>query len=258
MRQKKVGGSSVMAVWDRFFSNWGRAAAQQLDFGGVNGAVELTKRHPSFSLTKQGAVTGNLRVNLSWRMRTSDFGDRAGMGQGLRHPMRKFRPEMVQAQGPAMVNVDLDLACLYELQDGSKGVVQPLGNILGSINAPPYVQLSGDDRFGSGSGETIYINMDHRADFKRLLIFVYIYDGTPAFDRTHALVTLYPGNGPRIEIALAERAPEARSCAVVMLENVKGEILLRREMRYVYGFQAELDRLYGWGLQWGRGYKTKV
>ncbi|MGK5728531.1 TerD family protein [Streptomyces sp. URMC 124] len=247
-----------MAVWDRFFGNWGRAAAQQLDFGGTNGAVELTKRHPSFSLTKQGAVTGNLRVNLSWRMRTSDFGDRPGRVEGLRHPMRKFRPEMVQAQGPAMVNVDLDLACMYELQDGAKGVVQPLGNILGSINSPPYVQLSGDDRFGSGSGETIYINMDHRAEIKRLLIFVYIYDGTPAFDRTHALVTLYPGNGPRIEIALEERAPEARSCAVVMLENVKGDIILRREMKYVYGFQAELDRLYGWGLQWGRAYKTKV
>jgi uncharacterized protein involved in tellurium resistance len=29
-------------------------------------------------------------------------------------------------------------------------------------------------------------------------------------------------------------------------------------VRYVYGFQAELDRLYGWGLQWGRGYKTKA
>ncbi|MCQ8770053.1 TerD family protein [Streptomyces telluris] len=247
-----------MTFRDRFFGNWGRTAAQQLDFGGAHGAVELTKRHPSFSLSKQGAVTGNLRVNLSWRMRTSDFGDRTGRIQGLRHPMRKFRPEMVQAQGPAMVNVDLDLACMYELQDGAKGVVQPLGNILGSINSPPYVQLSGDDRFGSGSGETIYINMDHRAEIKRLLIFVYIYDGTPAFDRTHATVTLYPGNGPRIEIALEERAPEARSCAVVMLENVKGEIILRREMKYVYGFQAELDRLYGWGLQWGRGYKTKV
>ncbi|MFC5720071.1 Tellurium resistance [Streptomyces gamaensis] len=247
-----------MALWDKFFGNWGRAAEQQLDhFGGVNGAVELTKRHPTFSLTKQGAVTGNLRVNLSWRMRTSEFTDRP-RGGGLRSPLSKFRPEIVQAQGTAMVNVDLDLACLYELKDGTKGVVQPLGNILGSLNSPPYIQLSGDDRFGSGSGETIYINMDHRDDFKRLLVFVYIYDGTPAFDRTHATVTLYPGNGPRIEISLHERAPEARSCAVVLIENVKGEITLRREMKYVYGFQSELDRLYGWGLQWGRGYKTKV
>ncbi|MEU7106659.1 Tellurium resistance [Streptomyces stramineus] len=245
-----------MAIRDKFFGNWGRTSTQQLDFSGANGAVELTKRRPTFSLSKQGAVTGNLRVNLSWRMRTSDFDDRPAFGTGLRHPLRKFRPEMVQAQGPAMVNVDLDLACMYELQDGTKGVVQPLGSILGSLNTPPYVQLSGDDRFGSGAGETIYVNMDHRAEIKRLLIFVYIYDGTPAFDRTHAMVTLYPGNGPRIEIALHERAPEARSCAVVMLENNKGEITVRREMRYVYGFQAELDRLYGWGLQWGRGYKT--
>ncbi|MCC3766957.1 Tellurium resistance [Streptomyces sp. UNOC14_S4] len=248
-----------MAIWDRFFGNWGRASEQQLDFHGANGAVELTKRHPTFSLTKMGAVTGNLRVNLSWRMRTtSQFDERAPFGDSLRHPLKKFRPEMVQAQGQAFVNVDLDLACMYELQDGSKGVVQPLGNILGSLNSPPYVQLSGDDRFGSGSGETIYINMDHRDQIKRLLVFVYIYDGTPAFDRTHALVTLYPGNGPRIEIPLHERAPEARSCAVVLLENNKGEITLRREMKYVYGFQAELDRLYGWGLQWGRGYKSKV
>ncbi|KJY43268.1 Tellurium resistance [Streptomyces sp. NRRL B-1568] len=248
-----------MGIRDRFFGNWGTAAARQFDAVGTSGAVELTKRRPTFSLTKQGAISGNLRVNLSWRMRTSDFDERRGsFGTGMRHPLRKFTPELVQAQGPAMVNVDLDLACMYELQDGTKGVVQPLGNILGSINSPPYIQLSGDDRFGSGSGETIYINMDHRDDFKRLLVFVYIYDGTPAFDRTHAMVTLYPGNGPALEIPLHERAPEARSCAVVMIENVKGEIVVRREMRYVYGFQAELDRLYGWGLQWGRGYKSKV
>ncbi len=42
------------------------------------------------------------------------------------------------------------------------------------------------------------------------------------------------------------------------MENVKGELIVRREVKFVYGFQAELDRLYGWGLQWGRGYKTKA
>ncbi|WP_372407494.1 Tellurium resistance [Streptomyces luteireticuli] len=246
-----------MTVRDKLFGNWGRGAAWQFDAPhGGSGAVELTKRRPVYSLTKNGAVSGNMRVNLSWQMRTSDF-DGRGPGRGsVRHPFRKFTPEVVQAQGTAMVTVDLDLACMYELWDGSKGVVQPLGNILGSINAPPYVQLSGDDRFGSGTGETLYINMDHRDEIKRLLVFVYIYDGTPAFDRTQATVTLYPGNGPRLEVALHERAPEARSCAVLLIENDKKEIVVRREMRYVYGFQSELDRLYGWGLQWGRGYKS--
>ncbi|MCB5180907.1 TerD family protein [Streptomyces antimicrobicus] len=243
-----------------FFDGLRGARAAQFQSGNASSnAIELTRRHPTVSLTKQGAVTGNLRVNLSWRMRTSDIGgpDRQG-SRLLRHPFKLFQPEVVQAHTQGMVNVDLDMGCLYELTDGSRGVVQPLGNLLGDLNDPPYVKLSGDDRFGSPSGETLYVNLDHAEDIKRLLVFVYIYDQTPAFDRTHALVTLYPSNGPRIEIALDERHPQARSCAVLLLENVKGELVVRREVKFVYGFQAELDRLYGWGLQWGRGYKTKA
>ncbi|MGK5628256.1 TerD family protein [Streptomyces sp. URMC 123] len=244
-----------MSIWDSLR----RGGRMEFDSGNAaSNAIELTKRHPTVSLTRQGAATGNLRVNLSWRMRSSDLGGRASGGSLLRHPLKMFKPDMVQAQGPAVVKIDLDLACLYELKDGTKGVVQPLGNFLGDINAPPYVKLSGDDRFGAPSGETIYINLDHRDEIARLLVFVYIYDGTPAFDRTQAIVTLYPSNGPRVEINLDERAPQARSCAVVLIENHRDEIVVRREVRYVYGFQAELDRLYGWGLQWGPGSKSKV
>ncbi|HEY5835918.1 TerD family protein [Streptomyces sp.] len=242
-------------VWWRFLRPSG---AGQLDVANTH-TVELTKRHPVVSLTKQGAAVGNMRVNLSWEMRTSDTGgwttDRGGF---FRRQLDVFKPHVVQAAGPAMVNVDLDLACMYELTDGTKGVVQPLGNFLGDLDAPPYIQMSGDDRFGGTSGETLYINFDKRDEFKRLLVFVYIYDGTPAFDRTHAKVEIFPGSGPRIEIPLREREPQARSCAVVLIENRKGELTVRREVRYVYGFQAEIDRLYGWGLQWGRGYKSKV
>ncbi|GAA0904406.1 hypothetical protein GCM10009549_07820 [Streptomyces thermoalcalitolerans] len=220
-------------------------------------AVELTKRRPRISLTKQGAATGHLRINLSWRMRTSDIGGPARQSL-LRHPLKALKPPEVLGHGQSMVDVDLDLGCMYELADGTKGVVQPLGNLLGDVNAPPYVKLSGDDRFGSGSGETLYINLDQWNAIKRLLVFVYIYDQTPAFDRTHAVVTLYPSSGPRIEIGLDERQPQARSCAVVLIENVKGEVIVHREVRFVYGFQSELDHLYGWGLQWGRGYKSKT
>jgi len=230
----------------------------QFDVANVH-TVELTKRRPEVSLTKQGAAVGNMRINLSWQMRSSDT---SGFGPEhvgfVRRQFDVFKPRVVQAAGPAMVNVDLDLACLYELADGSKGVVQPLGNFLGDLDAAPYIQMSGDDRFGGTSGETLYINFDKRDEFKRLLVFVYIYDGTPAFDRTHAKVEIFPGSGPRIEIPLTEREPQARSCAVVLIENRKGELFVRREVKYVYGFQAEIDRLYGWGLQWGRGYKTKV
>ncbi|MFB7457868.1 Tellurium resistance [Streptomyces sp. NPDC088337] len=234
----------------------GRAA--DFDSGSAStNAIELTKRHHHVSLTKQGAATGHLRVNLAWRMRTSDLGGPT-RDSLLRHPLRALKPPQVIGHSQSMVNVDLDLGCMYELSDGTKGVVQPLGGFLGDVNAPPYVKLSGDDRFGSASGETMYINLDHRDQIKRLLVFVYIYDQTPAFDRTHAIVTMYPSNGPRIEIGLDERHPQARSCAVVLIENVKDELIVRREVKFVYGFQSELDRLYGWGLQWGRGYKSKA
>jgi tellurite resistance protein TerA len=232
------------------------SGAAQFDVANAH-TVELTRRHPVVSLTKQGAATGNLRINLSWSMRTSDSVSwNPHRGSWLRRQLQIFKPEPVQAAGPAMVNVDLDLACLYELTDGTKGVVQPLGDFLGDLDAAPWIQMSGDDRFGGSSGETLYINFDKRDEFKRLLVFVYIYDGTPAFDRTHAKVEIFPTSGPRIEIPLNERHPQARSCAVVLIENKKGELTVRREVKYVYGFQAELDRLYGWGLQWGRGYKT--
>ncbi|MGW4730493.1 TerD family protein [Streptomyces shenzhenensis] len=220
-------------------------------------SIELTKRHQQVSLTKQDAATGHLRVNLTWRMRTSDIMGTVERNRLFRHPFKALKPPEILGHGQSMVNVDLDLGCLYELADGTKGVVQPLGGYLGDVNAPPYVKLSGDDRFGSASGETMYVNLDHRENIKRLLVFVYIYDQTPAFDRTHAIVTLYPSNGPRIEIGLDERHPQARSCAVVMIENIKGELIVRREVQFVYAFQGELDRLYGWGLQWGRGYKTQ-
>ncbi len=252
---------SVTNTWGRELGIFdGLRRGRQFDFdagSASSSAIELTKRNSQVSLTKQDAATGHLRVNLSWRMRTSDFGgpQRESL---LRHPFKALKPPEVMGHGASMVNVDLDLGCLYELQDGSKGVVQPLGGYLGDVNGAPYVQLSGDDRFGSGSGETMYINLDHRDEIKRLLVFVYIYDQTPAFDRTHAVVTLYPGNGPRIEIGLDERQSQARSCAVVLIENVKGEIIVRREVKFVYGFQGELDRLYGWGLQWGRCYKSKA
>lgn len=222
--------------------------------GGSAYKVTLTRSTPFISLVDQGAATGNLRINLSWRMRSTDPVP-ADRGSLLRHPFRLFEPVTAQSHGPALVNVDLDLACMYELADGTKGVVQPLGEFFGSLSEPPYISLSGDDRSGGGSGEDLYVNLDQKDNFRRLLFFAYIYDNTPAFDRTAAVVTMFPSVGPRIEVRLDEHAAEARCCAVALIDNRRGKLTVRREVKYVYGFQAELDRLYGWGMQWARGRK---
>jgi len=94
-----------MGIWQDLW----RGRSADFDSGSAaTNSIELTKRNHTVSLTKQGAATGNLRINLSWRMRTSDIGG-PQRGSLLRHPFRTFKPEVVQAHTQSMVNVDLDL-----------------------------------------------------------------------------------------------------------------------------------------------------
>ncbi|MCD8493989.1 MAG: hypothetical protein LRY39_00905 [Alphaproteobacteria bacterium] len=59
--------------------------------------------------------------------------------------------------------VDLDLGCLYEMQDGTRGALQAFGEKFGNLNAPPYITLSGDERTGNkeGNDEFLTINGAH-------------------------------------------------------------------------------------------------
>ncbi|UGQ14076.1 Tellurium resistance [Yinghuangia sp. ASG 101] len=208
--------------------------------------VTLTRSTPEVSLTQQGSATGTLRVNLNWNQ---SYEEAPGKPRG-----GLFRPMEVQAP-PLPQKIDLDLGCMWELVDGSKGVVQALGNLYGDFNQAPYIRLDHDDRTGSASGETMFINLDQVRLFRRLLIFVYIYDGTPAFDHANGVVSLFPNAGRPIDVRLDERSAGARTCAVALVENRDDDLTVRRVVRYIDGFQAELDRAFGWGLVWARGYK---
>lgn len=245
----------MVSLWSYWRGSGARSQKFDTAGGSMSYAIELTRRSPTAPLTSEGAETGTLRVDLSWRMHSSDMGRATRRFNAWRHPLKLFKPAEITSHTQGLANVDFDLACLYELKDGSKGVVQPLGSLMGDFSEPPYVKLSGDDRFGTASGETLYINLDHRDQFERLLIFVYIYDGVPSFARANVVVTLVASDGKNIEVPLTDADPQARSCAVAMIEHHKGELVARREVKYVYGFQSEIDRLYGWGMAWGRGFK---
>ncbi len=212
------------------------------DPGGVSlSKLTLTKSAPSVSLSKGGSAHGQLRVNLNWTARP------ASSGGG-------FFKKLLSAASSS--GIDLDLAALYELADGRKGVVQALGNTFGNLDGPPYVKLDGDDRTGSSeAGETLRINLDHTAEIKRVLVFAFIYEGVPAWDQANAVVTLYPVAGPPIEIALDETRAGARTCAIAMLQNAGGDLTVSREVRYIDGAQDKLDAAYGWGLDWRPGRK---
>ncbi|MGD9958979.1 TerD family protein [Nocardioides sp.] len=200
--------------------------------------VTLTKSAPSVSLSKQGSAGGTLRVNLNWNARPE------GAGGGF----------LKRKSG----GIDLDLACLYEYHDGSKGVVQALGNSFRdrhTYGPDPICWLDGDDRSGTNSGgENLFVNLANVAGIKRILVFAFIYEGVANWAAADGVVTLYPASGPEIEVRLDEHNPRSPMCGIAMLENVGGELTVRREITYVKG-HPDLDKAFGWGLRWAAGRK---
>ncbi|MCI0384479.1 TerD family protein [Streptomyces sp. CNQ085] len=207
--------------------------------------VTLTKEAPTVSLAKQGGTSGAMRVNLNWR--TS--GRSGGWGSRL---SRALAPQA----GP-----DLDLCALYELTDGSKGVVQALGDAFGALHRPPYLHLDGDDRTGAvETGENLTINLDHRESFRRILIFVTIYEGARSFAGLHATVTLTPRHGAPVDFSLDECDLPSTVCALALITNDGGDLLVRRESRFLVpergvSPQRTVDQAYGWGMRWTPGRK---
>ncbi|MEU1166978.1 TerD family protein [Streptomyces sp. NPDC005921] len=204
--------------------------------------VTLTKAAPSVSLAKQGGTSGSLRVNLNWQV-------------------RKQLPGWGSRRGGSDLDLDLDLCALYELADGRKGVVQALGNAFGSVNRPPYIHLDGDDRTGAvSSGENLTVNLDHKQDFRRILVFVTIYQGASSFADLHATVTLQPQHGAPIDFSLDECTVPSTVCALALLTNTGGDLVVQREARYLVpergvSPQRTVDRVYGWGMNWTPGRK---
>ncbi|WP_189310630.1 TerD family protein [Streptomyces brasiliensis] len=204
--------------------------------------VTLTKAAPSVSLAKQGGTSGALRVNLNWQVR------KQFAGWGAKRAA-KYR------------DLDLDLCALYELADGRKGVVQALGNAFGSLHQPPYIHLDGDDRTGAvASGENLTVNLDHTRDFRRILVFVTIYEGATSFADLHATVTLQPQHGAPVDFSLDECTVPSTVCALALLTNTGGDLVVQREARYLVpergvSPQRTIDRAYGWGMNWTPGRK---
>ncbi|MEW2390723.1 TerD family protein [Streptomyces venezuelae] len=207
--------------------------------------VTLTKDAPSVSLTKQGGTSGGMRVNLNWEVRKQFKGWGAKLGRAV-----------------AMhADLDLDLCALYELADGRKGVVQALGNAFGALNQPPYILLDGDDRTGAvATGENLTINLDHIKDFRRIVIFVTIYEGARSFADLNATVTLQPQHGAPVEFSLDECTVPSTVCALALITNNGGDLVVQREARYLVpdrgvSPQRTMDHAYGWGMNWTPGRK---
>ena len=209
--------------------------------------VTLTAASPQVSLTKSGGSSGTIRINLNWSSGVNPAAASAQKGGFFKR---------LAAQAQSSSGVDLDLGCLYELSDGSKGVVQALGNSFGSLDRPPWIKLDGDDRTGSvTTGENMSINLEQPGRFRRVLIFAMIYEGAANWAAVDGVVTLSPINGPQIEVRLDATDQASRICAVAQLINHGNDLVVQREVQYINGGQSVLDRAYNWGMNWTPGRK---
>lgn len=219
-------------------------------------AVVLTKESPTVSLDKQGVTSGLIRVNLNWTSPRAAAQRRAEEASG--GWLRRMRAAL---RAGAAKDVDLDLGCMIRCSDGSKTVVQALGNAFGAVDRFPYVALDADDRSGArAEGENLVINLDHQAEFSKLLLFVYIYSGSGDFRGLDAVVTLTSDRGDSFKVHLDECPPQGHACAIALIKRQKGELVVGREVRWFTpqdgpAIHDVISRAYRLGMKWTPGRK---
>lgn len=200
-------------------------------------AISLQKGK-KVSLKKQATTgLGEILVNLNWNAK----------------PVKKgFLANLMSGSG----GIDLDLGCLYELKDGSKGTVQALGKAFGSLQKPPYVSLDGDDRTGAvATGENLRINGNEIAKIKRILVYTFIYEGVANWQQADATVTIrYPGAEDLI-VKMDSYTSSYKMCGLALFENQHDETFSVEKIVQFYSGHRDLDEAFHWGLKWVTGRK---
>ena len=202
--------------------------------------IELKKKGQSINLTKNNNALGEILVNLNWNQQ--DSGKKSG---GF------FSSLLGKTK-----QVDLDLGCLYELNNGDKGCVQALGNAFGSYESFPYIKLDGDDRTGSVTGgENLRINGNKISEIKRVLVYAFIYEGVANWSQADGVVSLKYPAGPEIEVKLDEHQNGQIMCAIAMIENVNNETFKVERLVEYFNGHKNMDQAYNWGMNWVAGRK---
>ena len=200
--------------------------------------ITLDKQRPSISLEKKDGDFGEIKINLNWNRATPSGG--GGFFASLRGKSG---------------GIDLDVGCLYEMDNGRKGAVQALGNAFGDFRDEPFIQLMGDDRTGAVSdGEWLRINGKEWRKMRRVLVYAFIYEGAPNWQTTDGVIALYIPGEPPIEVRLSEEGGTKGMCAIALLENVGGSVKVNRKVEFFKG-HSDMDKAFGWGMRWSAGSK---
>ncbi len=207
----------------------------------LSSKVVLKNKGDRFELKqKGGAGGGEIVVNLNWNQKGGEAQKSGG-----------FFSKLMGGGGSA---IDLDLGCLFELQDGQKGAIQALGESWGSYDQAPFIRHMGDDRTGSvAAGEFIRVNGQQLGKIRRILFYAFIYEGVARWDQADGIVKIKQAGNPEIEIALDDHSNNGM-CALALFDNTSGSLQVSKETRFFRGHE-DLDKAYRWGLRWAAGSK---
>lgn len=164
-------------------------------------------------------------------------------------------------------DIDLDLGCYYELNNGDAAVIDGLQfshnrggaknqrTRQGCYTQAPWIWHCGDDRgSGSQSGENILVNPNGAQDIRRIIVYCFIYDGIAKWGESDAVVTVKVPGQPDIVVEMGRQTDPRTFCAIASIEFNGKQMSVRKEITFHNGHK-ECDRYYGWGFNWGTGSK---
>lgn len=163
--------------------------------------------------------------------------------------------------------IDLDLGCYYELNNGMSSVIDGIQfskgrggrkdelTKQGRYTDFPWIWHCGDDRTGSNEGgENILVNSKGIKDLRRIIVYCFIYEGVAKWAESDAVVTVKVSNHPDIIVEMGKQVEHRTFCAIASIEFNDNRMLVRKEITF-HQRHKQCDEFYGWGGDWSAGDK---
>lgn len=143
------------------------------------------------------------------------------------------------------------LSCFYELKDGSKDIIQILGNQVGCFDQPPYIALEeGNYTANTKDEDTIRINGAMLAEIKKIFVFTSNFACLQNWYSSNGELIISCSGGPSLVIRLNEFVPSQRHCVIASLTNENDTTFSVERIIRFFNMMQEIDQALDWKLPW--------
>ncbi|KAA6300716.1 MAG: hypothetical protein EZS26_003150 [Candidatus Ordinivivax streblomastigis] len=201
-----------------------------LEKQGDSHKIDLTKRGENFSQ--------EIIINLNWSQKPSK---------------KSFFTGLFDSNS----NIDLDLGCFYELNDGTKFAIDGLqfshgrggsrNNVTrqGCFTEKPWIWHTEDDRSGTAdAGENILVNPQGLSDLKRILVYCFIFEGAVKWTETDAIVTIKVPDNPDIIVEMGKQYSALKFCAVAEISFDSNNSMTVKKLVTFHDGHSGCDQVY--------------